>query len=131
MLTNIPTADGMEQIALRLYFTAWNHVITIIGEMLETDVLSFSVAHGHIKPDGDNIEDIDEYITRAQSDLQIAYTLIQQSQEISLKAKICEISPFLLLLGTDVRTWPSSDADFTRFRTLDAADLVKVASLSG
>jgi hypothetical protein len=127
MLTNVPTAEEMEQNALRIYFTAWEHVIKIIDEMLDNEVLSFSVSQGKMKPDQDNAQDIDEYIARSQSDLQIAYTLIQQSQEIALKAKICEVSPFLLLLGTDVRTWPAS-ADFTRFRTLDAVDLVRVVN---
>jgi hypothetical protein len=45
-----------------------------------------------------------------------------------LKAKIGSISPFLLLLGSDIRTWPSPDSDFTRFRTLDSSDLVKVVN---
>jgi hypothetical protein len=72
--------------------------------------------------------DKEEFMARAQPDLQLAYTLIQQSQEIALKAKICAVSPFLLLLGSDVRTWPKHDADFTQFRTLDASDLIKVAN---
>jgi hypothetical protein len=127
MLINVPTAEEMEQNALRIYFTAWEHVIKIIDEMLDSEVLSFSVSHGRMRPDQDNAQDIDEYIARSQSDLQIAYTLIQQSQEIALKAKICKVSPFLLLLGTDVRTWPGS-VDFTRFRTLDAVDLVRVVN---
>jgi hypothetical protein len=36
--------------------------------------------------------DKDDFLTRAQPDLQLAYTLIQQSQEIALKAKICAVS---------------------------------------
>jgi hypothetical protein len=31
-------------------------------------------------------------------------------------------------LGSDVRTWPKYDADFTQFRTLDASDLIKVVN---
>jgi hypothetical protein len=128
MLTNLPTPDGMEQSALRLYFTAWDHVFRIIDEMATDEMLSFSVKNGRTKPDDGSADLVDEFITLAQPDLQLAYTLIQQSQEIGLKARICAVSPFLLLLGSDVRTWPSSDADFTQFRTLDASDLVKVVN---
>jgi hypothetical protein len=54
MLINVPTAEEMEQNALRIYFTAWEHVIKIIDEMLDSEVLSFSVSHGRMRPDQDN-----------------------------------------------------------------------------
>src|ERR1700741_1495595 len=113
MLKNIPSPDSMEQVSLRLYFTAWVHVNDILIDLLQVE---------------DDSKEVNELILRAQPDLQLSYTLIQQSQEIALKAKICAVSPFLLLFGSDVRTWPKSDADFTQFRTLDASDLVKVAN---
>src|SRR5215469_15385811 len=128
MLKNVPTPDGMEQAALRLYFTAWDHVSGIISEMSQIDTETLSLQDDgsiiHVRDDSD----ITEFITRAQPDLQLAYTLIQQSQEIALKAKICAMSPFLLLLGSDVRTWPKTDADFAQFRTIDASDLIKVVN---
>jgi hypothetical protein len=37
MLKNIPTAEVMEQVSLRLYFTAWEHVLNVIAEMKEID----------------------------------------------------------------------------------------------
>jgi hypothetical protein len=128
MLRNIPTPDGMEQAALRLYFTALEHVSGIISEMSEIDSETLSLQDdGSITRSRDDSA-ITEFVTLAQPDLQLAYTLIQQSQEISLKAKICSVSPFLLLLGSDVRTWPKSDADFAQFRTIDASDLAKVVN---
>ena len=115
MLKNIPTSDSMEQVSLRLYFTAWVHVNDILVDLLHVEA-------------GDDTRETEEFLARAQPDLQLSYTLIQQSQEIALKAKICAVSPFLLLLGSDVRTWRKSDADFAQFRTLDASDLVKVVN---
>jgi hypothetical protein len=56
-----------------------------------------------------------------------AVSLLQQSLEIALKAKIAEVSPFLLIAG-DPRTWPRSKdgsnvIDFSSFRTIDAVQL--------
>lgn len=125
MLTNLPTSDLPEESALRIYFTAWDHVISIISEMRETETLSFAVHRGRMKPDDGNEREVATFVSGSQHDLQLAYTLIQQSQELGLKARICAVSPFLLLLGSDVRAWPAVDADFGRFRTLDASDLIK------
>jgi hypothetical protein len=139
MLKNIPTSDSMEQVSLRLYFTAWGHVTQVISEMIQIETedakleqmeeqmeQEYLAFHG--TPISPERIDKDAFVTRAQPDLQLAYTLIQQSQEIALKAKICAVSPFLLLLGSDVRTWPKDDADFTQFRTIDASDLIKVVN---
>jgi len=128
MLTNIPTADSIAQNALRLYFTAWDQVLGILEEMRQTDVLDFAVKNGRMRPNEGNEQEVNDFIGSSQHDLQVAYTLIQQNQEIGLKAKIGSISPFLLLLGSGIRTWPSPDSDFTRFRTLDSSDLVKVVN---
>lgn len=56
-----------------------------------------------------------------------AFSLLQQSLEIALKARIAEVSPFLLIAG-DPRTWPkarskSNAIDFSSFRTIDAVQL--------
>jgi hypothetical protein len=37
MLKNIPTPDSMEQVSLRLYFTAWGQIVQIIAELLEIE----------------------------------------------------------------------------------------------
>jgi hypothetical protein len=56
-----------------------------------------------------------------------AFSLLQQSLEIALKARIAEVSPFLLIAG-DPRSWPkakdgSNVIDFSSFRTIDAVQL--------
>jgi hypothetical protein len=46
------------------------------------------------------------------------------SNELGLKAKICDVSPFLLLLGNSQHlSKVPRDIDFTEFKTLDAVDL--------
>jgi len=72
-----------------------------------------------------------QYIEAAQSDLQAIYTLIQQSQEIGVKARICEISPFLLLKRTEIKAADEKNSkwDFTDFPTLDASELTRVHNI--
>jgi hypothetical protein len=115
MLKNIPTYDSMEEDSLRLYFTAWVHVCDTLIDLRHVEA-------------GDDPNEKDEFLERAQPDLQRSYTLIQQSQEIALKAKICAVSPFLLFLASDFRNWPKSDADCAQLRTLDASHLVRVVN---
>jgi len=60
-----------------------------------------------------------------------AVSLLQQSLELFLKAKVAEVSPFFLISG-DPRAWPKPDKnnvlDFSEFRTVDAVDLVKLVN---
>lgn len=63
-----------------------------------------------------------------------ALQLCQQAMELYLKARIAEVSPFLLIVG-EPRQWPSGDnnntVDFLDFRTLESAHLCRAASLVG
>ena len=71
-----------------------------------------------------------EYIARSQGDIQIICTFLQQSAEIALKSRICEVSPYLLLLGKGVKTSNSSECiDFSELRTIDATDLVSAVNV--
>lgn len=126
MIENVPTEEELRLISLRLYFRAWADTANIITEWAEYGIL--------VTEDTATEEDNPQwhaYIEAAQSDLQAIYTLIQQSQEIGLKASICGVSPFLLLKRTDVK--PSDEKagiwDFTDFPTLDASELVRVHNI--
>ena len=70
-----------------------------------------------------------EYLEFAQEDLQATLAIVQQSNELALKGRICEISPFLLILDSDL---PLSalpkDIDFADLRTMDAVDLPKAVN---
>jgi hypothetical protein len=127
MIVNIPQAEDLRSVSLRLYFKAWDEIRTIVTEWEQ---------YGEIFPDLTDNENTKlnevwtDYVGRAQSDLQGIYTLIQQRQEIGVKALICEVSPFLLLKRTEVRA-SEGDAtwDFTDFPTLDAAELIRVQGI--
>lgn len=137
MIENVPTADEMLTVSLRLYFKAWSDVADILMEWRQYSPNSFPERHPdrgeyHIEPaasDGpDRAKDWREYIEAAQTDLQAILALIQQSQEIGLKARICAVSPYLLLKRTEVRASdPARNVwDFTDFPTLDASELIRV-----
>jgi len=64
------------------------------------------------------------YLDACQDELQSICTVVAQSNELALKAKICDVSPFLLLLGGEQRFGKSpKDINFSDFRTIDAVDL--------
>jgi hypothetical protein len=121
MIKNIPTADELRLVSLRLYFKAWADTTGIITEWAE---------YGHPREDAETGADAawKEYVATAQSDLQGIYTLIQQSQKIGLKARLCEVSPYLLLKRTDVKPADSEKSvwDFTDFPTIDASELIRL-----
>ncbi len=65
-----------------------------------------------------------EYLEESQSDLQTTCSLLQQSMELALKARICAVSPYLLLLDTGMKLSTShKEIDFSELKTLDAVDL--------
>jgi hypothetical protein len=116
VIINIPTAEDLNDIALRLHFSAWTSLIRMYSDF----DLTFDPAHG----EGFWKEEWAEYLVACQPELQSVCALIQQSNELALKAKICEVSPFLLLLGNAPKFSKSrSDVDFSDFRTIDAVDL--------
>lgn len=128
MIENVPKADDLRIVSLRLYFKAWAEIAAIVTEWEEYGELLYSdESQDDSKPE--LTEGWKEYIGRAQSDLQGIYTLIQQSQEIGIKALICEVSPYLLLKRADVRPSVGNTWDFTDFPTVDAAELVKIHNI--
>jgi hypothetical protein len=121
VVANVPTADELRTISLRLYFKAWSDVASIVTEWSEYGA--------GVPPEAEDEDGAwQKYIEAAQSDLQSIYTLIQQSQEIGLKALICEVSPYLLLKKTDVRPVDANLGvwDFTDFQTADAGELIRL-----
>jgi hypothetical protein len=128
VIKNIPTADELRLVSIRLYFKAWADTANIITEWAEYGEWA---TESQEEDDTDSPAGWEQYIAAAQSDLQGIFTLIQQSQEIGLKARICEVSPFLLLRRTDVRPTEGEQNvwDFTDFPTLDASELIRVHNM--
>lgn len=120
MIVNIPTPQALDDVALRLYFSAWSSLIRI---RLDFDEV-FLPDHNPRPIKGQWQEEWLEYIERYQPELQAVCSVIQQSNELALKAKICAVSPYLLLLNSDPKfSTTARDIDFSELRTLDAVDL--------
>src|SRR4051812_40724916 len=121
----------MEQTALRIYFSAWVSLMRVVAEMQDEHHEDYDYVDSELTLNQDKTDaNRAHFVELAQPDLQLIYSMIQHSQEIALKSKLCEVSPFLLLLGTEVRTWAKPNGDFSTFRTIDASDLLKVADAS-
>jgi len=114
MIENVPTSDDLNRAALRLYFTAWTSLITIATDF------------DQVYPDDEDwTEEKAEYLRGCQSDMQSCCTLIQQSNELALKARVAEVSPYLLLFRNDRKlSIKPEKLDFSDLRTLDATDLL-------
>lgn len=134
MLQNVPNATEIDTIALRLYFAAWRQLVEIIDAITagsapkakivgsRFEALPYDFEEGVLE---ENEEELIEYIRKSQPELQSCFSTIQQSQELALKAIICRESPFLLLLGTEIRNL-KVDSDFADLKTIDASELVRV-----
>ncbi len=120
MIINPPSAESLNEVALRLYFSAWSSLIGIIHDF----DLHFDVAGSADDDDDTWSEERKEYLEACQPELQSICTIVQQSNELALKARICEVSPFLLLLKSEPKfSTTGSDIEFSDLRTLDAVDL--------
>lgn len=120
MLINIPTSESLNQVALRLYFSAWSELVEI---RIGFDDMSPNVISERPTKE-EKAAFLQEYLASCQPDLQSVCALIQQSNELALKARICEVSPFLLLCQNENRySVRRKDLDFSDMRTIDAVDL--------
>jgi hypothetical protein len=120
MIVNLPTPQSLNETALRLYFSAWSSLIDIRADFDTAFDPGTAKEPGRI----DWSQEWSEYLEGYQPELQAVCSVIQQSNELALKAKICAVSPYLLLLGSEPRfSAKVRDIDFSEFRTLDAVDL--------
>lgn len=113
MIIEIPTSDEFQRAGLGFLNLAVDQVIELYDQLEQSGVE----------------EDVrEEYWESAQQPLATALTLVQQGAEFLLKAKIADVSPFLLIDGSP-SSWPrgsdQQDTPFSDFRTIDAHDLPK------
>ncbi len=70
-----------------------------------------------------------DFWARSQPALGNALAMVQQAVELALKGRVARVSPFLLIIR-DPRDYPkgstTKDISFSAFRTIDAADLLRV-----
>ena len=118
MIVDVPVPSDYHTAAVNQLYLGWQIAMQTLNEYDE------AMEYG-----GDDAVDAQTgYWKRAQPALANAYSLIQQGMELALKGRIAAVSP-LLLIG-DPGDWigraATQNVSFGEFRTLDAADLVKV-----
>ena len=117
MITEILTPDEFSQSGLNLLNLAWSIGMEIAHEFEGAELAEW----------GDDLTD--EYWRESQPALGNAIALVEQAQEMALKGQIAAVSPYLLI-GYEPREWPRrcerEDTPFSMFRTVDAADLIKI-----
>ena len=110
VIINIPTPESLNDVALRLHFSVWSSLIEIRSEF---DMVFPPDFDPRTSGNGWK-EERAEYIEACQPEFQSVLTLIQQSNELALKARICSVSPFLLLLRNERRfSNAPKDVDFS------------------
>lgn len=127
MIVNLPTSEALNATALKLYFRAWHGIVSILHEF---DQIHVTDAEEWLDPgEGLYFEEREEYLEVAQEDLHAILAIVQQSNEIALKARIVGVSPYLLLLNNDVAFGAAGkDIEFSSLRTLDAVDLPRAVN---
>lgn len=127
MIVNLPTSDALNATALKLYFRAWQGVV---DTLLDFDKMyNSSVSDWFDSTNGRYTEERTDYLELAQEDFHAFASIAQQANELALKARITAVSPYLLLLNSDV-SLSSADGsvEFASLRTLDAVDLPKAVN---
>lgn len=113
-IKNLPTAEKLTQFSLILYFEAWSRLIEIFDD--------FEITYEGGRDDWP--EEWQDYLGSSQKDFEAITNLAAQAVELGLKGKLCETSPFLLLLGAESSLKTTSfETDFSDLRTIDAVDL--------
>jgi hypothetical protein len=124
MITDIPTAEEFQAAGLNQIYLAWQIIIQTCHDFEQVTELAPSYIEAT-----ETDAAAAAYWQKSQAVLANALGLIQQAMEMSLKGRIAAISPYLLI-ARDPKEWPgkvdTQAVAFSEFRTLDAADLVKV-----
>ncbi|MGY4398616.1 hypothetical protein ACVWZA_003824 [Sphingomonas sp. UYAg733] len=119
MITDLPTVEDINGSAHALLNMAWETALGVF-RLLKNSELENWDDDGSVRA---------EYHQSRQPALRHALVMVHQAQELGLKARIAEVSPYLLLTG-EPRLWPAKcdrrPTSFEEFRTIDASDLLRV-----
>lgn len=130
MIVGVPSHSDLHETATGWMNLAWSLAIDEAIKFQEFEFLFDQIREEH-GPDAVQKE-IERHWRARTLKLNNSISLTQQSLEIFLKAKIAEISPFLLIAG-EPQSWPSLDVsgqiDFSEFRTIDAIHLPRAAKI--
>jgi len=111
MIKEIPTTQDFNETAEQLLMSAYNNVYSLVVDYFEWE------------------EDFDPtaYWQAEWYTLTAAYALAQQATEFFIKARICAISPYLLISNAHLpKASDKKDISFSEFRTIDAQYLIKM-----
>lgn len=123
MIHNQPEYESLNASALRYHFSAWEVLIDLIS--------AFDRANEHNEDQSEATWNIEfrEYLKKCRFEAEAIFTNIAQSSELCLRAMICRVSPYLLLIDTENRFRQNTpDIDFTELRTVDAVDLPRIVN---
>jgi len=131
MVENIPGKKDFGEVANHLLHRAWSSTIEIISHSPDYYTKSKSVPKNGTSDGEGNFnfsipkENASLYWSGVRASLAANIASITQSVEFFLKGRICDVSPYLLLLN-DGRAWTGDDVDFTSLKTVDAQHLLKI-----
>jgi hypothetical protein len=119
MIVNLPTPQSLDEVALRLYFSAWSSLIRI-----RADFEAVFEPGDDPRPTETDWGRSGRNTSRDTNPNSRRSAPSSSRNELALKAKICAVSPYLLLLRSEPKfSAKVRDIDFSEFRTLDAVDL--------
>ena len=123
MVINIPTAEDFNEVGSRYLDLGWDMAMKVLRDATEAESWLESGS-----------EEYKAYWKSSETELATALTLVQQGAEFLLKAKIAEVSVWLLVRN-EPKEFPrgssTTDVSFSDFRTLDAQDLIRVYNTVG
>jgi hypothetical protein len=107
---------------------AWEIAIKEVTDFQEATILFARIENEYGTTQAD--EEAVKFWNASRYKLNNAISLLQQSLEIELKARIAIVSPYLLIAG-DPQSWPKGEKSrkivgFSDFRTIDAIHLCRV-----
>ena len=112
MIENVPSFLDLDGAAKTAFFSGWHELLEILADF------------DNASPDSEEDEK-KQYYSACTNELQSILVLAAQACEIALKARICKVSPYLLLIGSrNSLSTKSGTIDFSGLRTVDAVDLV-------
>ncbi|WP_157059047.1 hypothetical protein [Loktanella sp. 5RATIMAR09] len=122
MIENIPNSAQFDHSAKASFFAGWNELMHLLADF----EISFP-------PDEDGVDswkdEREDYYQSCQAEFQNIISFTAQANELALKSRVCEVSPYLLILGNEPKfKITQEDLDFTDFRTIDAVDLPAVVN---
>lgn len=129
MIVGVPEHTQLVDTAVGWLNLAW---ATAINELIQFQEFQYQFEDIE-KEHGKEIaqKEIERYWTSVNFTLNNSVSLFQQSIELFLKARIAEVSPFLLITS-DPQSWPKpnsdGDIDFSDFRTIDAVNLIRTVT---